>query len=297
MITTETLAPFAVSAATSGAIFAAMSPGLFPAADDHASIASKAPMNRSAKLTAMRGSKNPRDESPFMKPGIMRRQVQINSARKFPQPPCRSTFHIFANEIRHRFLPRTRLLARERLILRARKHAVSRPFRDETLHLRERRRADRARLHRHAFRAAAIERALRVLLPAALAAVREMQNAAYLFLVREQRLQQFREVERVGRRRPLVGDRAHLLALARLINRPIHKARPVRPEHPRHPDDERALVRFQHAPLAFPLRFAVDTDRFGLVFLRVGLALFPIENILGADVNESRLSARANFRE
>src|ERR1051326_2758814 len=172
MITTDALAPSAVSVATSGAIFAATSAGFVPAAADHASMASNAPINRRAKLTATRGSKNPRDESPFMKPGIVRRQVQISSARKLPQPRCRCQtapwkaggtsgeeswrlaflFHVCANKIRHCFLPRPWRDARQRFVFRRREHAVDRSLRDEAFHFRERRLPDLGRLQRDVFR-------------------------------------------------------------------------------------------------------------------------------------------------
>src|SRR3954452_14177328 len=83
---------------------------------------------------------------------------------------------MFPHEIRHGFLPGPRRDASHRLVLRAGENAVNRPLRDEAFHLRERRRADRARLHWNAFRVAAIERPLRVLLPAAFARVSEMND-------------------------------------------------------------------------------------------------------------------------
>ena len=42
------------------------------------------------------------------------------------------------------------------------------------------------------------------------------------------------------------------------------------------------------AALPFPLRFSVNADRPRLIFFGVRFALFAVENIIGADVNESR---------
>jgi hypothetical protein len=51
------LPPSAVSAKTPGAIFAAISIGFGPAAEDHAIIARSAAAKKNARLTAIRGAK------------------------------------------------------------------------------------------------------------------------------------------------------------------------------------------------------------------------------------------------
>jgi hypothetical protein len=114
---------------------------------------------------------------------------------------------------------------------------------------------------------------------------------------RKKRLQHLRQIERISRRRPLVGNRFHLFAFTRLVDRPIDEARPVRSEDPRHAHDQRPLIRLERTSFPCPLRFAVKTDRPRFVLFRVRLTFLAIENIIRADMDEPRLLLRADFRE
>src|SRR6266446_3593381 len=47
----------------------------------------------------------------------------------------------------------------------------------------------------------------------------------------------------------------------------------------------------------YPLRFAVNADRFGDIGLSIWFPLFAIEDVIGAEMNQFRFFARANFGE
>ena len=109
-------------------------------------------------------------------------------------------------------------------------------------------------------------------------------------------LQQRANVQRVCWRGVFVRDRGNFF-LARLFENGIDEAGPVRPKNPRNPNDQRAIVRLQRAAFPFPFRFSVNANRPRFVFLGVRLPLLAIENVVGADVNESRFLRAADFRK
>ena len=113
---------------------------------------------------------------------------------------------------------------------------------------------------------------------------------------RQKRFQHSRQIQRVGRRRPFVGDRFYIFTLARLASAQSMKLGRSGPKT-HETRTIRLLVSLQSAPFPFPLRFAINTDRPRLVFFRIGLALLPIENVIRADMNEPRLLSPTNFRK
>src|SRR5438445_2079249 len=117
----------------------------------------------------------------------------LNLARGAHDPPSTPVL-VIAHELRHRLVPMTRRETGESAILLTREHGIDGPLRDEALHAFELCRADAVRFHWKPFRAAAIERPLRVFLPTAFASVRKMEQARCI-RVREKRLEQLGKVE------------------------------------------------------------------------------------------------------
>src|ERR1700686_5756931 len=98
----------------------------------------------------------------------------------------------------HRIAPRSRRYTCKTAILLARQYGIDRPLREEALHLFKPGRANAARFHRNAFRAATIDCPLRIFLPTAFATIRQMHQA-HRVRVGEKWLEQLGKVKRVSR--------------------------------------------------------------------------------------------------
>ena len=132
---------------------------------------------------------------------------------------------------------------------RGRQHGIDRTSRHEIFHVGQRQFFHVIGLQRHADTAANLDRILRPFLPAALAAVAQMQNAVVI----PGQAQPIRHVDRVGRRGKLVSHRRDGFVFARALNDLIDKARFVGAEDPGKSDDEILSGNCQHLAFACQL--------------------------------------------
>ena len=123
-----------------------------------------------------------------------------------------------------------------------------------------------------------------------------MQHAARRN-VEEKRLQQLRGVERVSRHGDLVRDGLDLFLGERALHDAIHKARPIRAEHPRHTHRKISIGHIKHREFPCPLRFAVMADRHDRIVLGVTRCFCAVEHVVRADLNAARALRLADFRE
>src|SRR5215212_7985786 len=104
----------------------------------------------------------------------------------------------------------------------------------------------------------ASERPLPVFLPGALAAVRDVQNAAGAgtSVCSDKWPQHLGNIKGVGRGGEFVRYGLDVIVLTGALHHPIDEARPVRTEDPGGAHDKMVWIDGQHLALAFQLRFA-----------------------------------------
>src|SRR6266478_8298649 len=101
----------------------------------------------------------------------------------------------------------------------------------------------------------------------------------------------------VSRRRPFIRDRVDLFFFSRALDHRVDEAGPVRTEYPRHAHHQVSILRLQYQFLASALGFSIDADWLGSIGFDVRLALFTIENVIGAEMNQLCFLLGTNFGE
>src|SRR6266550_7309722 len=127
---------------------------------------------------------------------------------------------------------------------------------DESFHLRQRRGSDSFSFQGNSETTANVECILRPFLPAASAAVGQMQDAICVFVDGE--TQPTRYIGGVGRRRKLVCYGCNRIVFASTLNDLINKARLIRSEDPGKTNYQVARRNLENAALAFQLGFAIN---------------------------------------
>src|SRR4030081_3282863 len=146
--------------------------------------------------------------------------------------------------LRHGVAPGTRRRPGERSKFRSGENRIHRPARDKVLHVGEFDWRDCSRFQRHAEFVTAIDGVLRILLPAALVGIGEVQNALETARPRAVRRgdapapitktfgKHLRDVKRVSGGGEFVRARVNMLVFARALNDRVNKTRPIRAEDP-----------------------------------------------------------------
>src|SRR5438105_11212125 len=137
---------------------------------------------------------------------------------------------------------------------------------------------------------------LGVFLPAALTVVGKMQDAAGHIDIEEAR-NHLSDVVRVSGRGKFVCDSIDVLLFTSPLDHRVDKAGPVRTEYPRHAQHQMPILRLQYQFLANALGFSIDADWLGSIGFDVRLALFTIENVIGAEMNQLCFLLGTNFGE
>src|SRR5437762_10336064 len=137
---------------------------------------------------------------------------------------------------------------------------------------------------------------LGVFLPTALTVVGKMQEAAGHIDIEEAR-NHLGDVVRVSGRGKFVRDRIDLFFFTRALDHRVDEAWSIRTEHPRDPNNKLLISASQNIFYPCPFRFAIDADWLGSVGFDVRLALFAVENVVGADMNQLGVFLAANFAE
>ena len=106
-------------------------------------------------------------------------------------------------------MPVTRCVVGQAFVLCSPQNHMHRTLRDEVLHIRQRDFPDGRRLELHAFLSAAVERPLRVFLPAAAAGIRDADYTNGI-RVGHQPLQHVGKIDGIARGREVVGDGFHV---------------------------------------------------------------------------------------
>src|SRR5205807_5170662 len=105
------------------------------------------------------------------------------------------------------------------------------------------------------------------------------------------------DVVRVSGRGKFVSDSIDVLLFTRALDHRVDEARSIRTEHPRDPNNEMLISASQNIFFPCPFRFAIDADWLGSIGFDVRLALFTIENVIGAEMNQLCFLLGTNFGE
>ena len=111
-----------------------------------------------------------------------------------------------------------------------------------------------------------------------------MQDAAFDVPV-EKLWQRPGDVVRISRRGELVRDCFDTLVFLCLLDHCVDKTGTIRAKNPGNAHHEIPILRSQHIFFSGQLRFPINTDWRRFIFLGVRLAFFPVENIIGAEMN------------
>ena len=157
----------------------------------------------------------------------------------------------------------------------------------ESLHICEEDRGDFGRRERQAGRCGAFQGVFSVVPPRTPAAVAGMVEASGQGRI-EKRFEPCGDIAGVCRRGKFVRDRLDAQAGERALDDHVREGWPVRSKDPGHPDDEmrQAVGKNRLLPVEFGL--PIPTERVSRAVLSVRRGVPPVENIIGAEVDEPR---------
>ncbi len=175
------------------------------------------------------------------------------------------------------------------------KDGKNRARRNELFHLREGNASDLRSLQGQTRLGGEFEGFLAILPPRAGTRVAGVVEAAWQGLSKKW-LEPMGDIRRVGWSGKFVIHRFHMVVFERVLNDHIHKRRLRRAEDPRHAHDEVRWRIGENEVFAVEFGLAIPPTGIRRIGLRVGSLFFAVEDIVCAEVNESRAAPGGRFR-